>query len=97
MQPIQAELNDDRTVLVLTWPDGTTNRLRADILRRASRAANEIRRQADGRELVVEPDLRLTASEPIGNYALRLIFSDGHDRGVYPWAYLRELAGQQAA
>ena len=92
MQQIQAELNSDRTLLVLTWPDGTTNRLGAGVLRRASRAASEIRRQAEGLELVVGPDLRLAVAEPIGNYALRLSFSDGHDRGIYPWSYLRELA-----
>jgi DUF971 family protein len=60
-------------------------------------AASEIRRQAGGIELVVEADLRLAAAEPIGNYALRLFFSDGHDRGIYPWIYLRELADEQAA
>lgn len=97
MQPIRAELNDDHSALVLTWPDGTTNRLGAHGLRRASRAASEIRRQAEGIELVIGPDLRLAAAEPIGSYALRLVFSDGHDRGIYPWTYLRELADQQAA
>lgn len=95
MQP-QAELNSDRTVLSLTWPDGTTSRLGADVLRRASRAASEIRRQADGVELVVEPGLRVAAAEPVGNYALRLFFSDGHDRGIYPWTYLRDLADEPA-
>ena len=60
----------------------------------ASRAASEIRRQIDGIELVIAPGLHVSAVEPIGNYALRLSFSDGHDRGIYPWSYLRELAGQ---
>jgi DUF971 family protein len=34
---------------------------------------------------------------PIGRYAIQLHFSDGHDRGIYPWAYLRELSGDVAA
>lgn len=96
MQP-QAELSHDRTVLALNWPDGTTSRIGADVLRRASRAASEIRRQTNGVELVVDPGLRVAAVEPIGNYALRLFFSDGHDRGIYPWAYLRELADELVA
>lgn len=36
-------------------------------------------------------DLTITNIEPIGN-ALRLAFSDGHDRGIFPWAYLTEIA-----
>jgi DUF971 family protein len=96
VRPIQFDLIDGSTTLALTWPDCGTIRLGAETLRRASRAATEIRRQADGIELTVPPGLYVAATEPIGNYALRLFFSDGHDRGIYPWSYLRELAGQQA-
>ena len=92
MQPIRVEVLDDATALALTWADCGTRRLDAGTLRRASRAATEIRRQIEGIELVVADDLFLAAVEPVGNYALRLSFSDGHDRGIYPWPYLRELA-----
>jgi DUF971 family protein len=97
VQPTQIDLIEHHTALTLTWPDGEISRLDAEALRRASRAASEIRRQADGIELVIQSGLRVSAAEPIGNYALRLFFSDGHDRGIYPWTYLRELAQQQAA
>jgi DUF971 family protein len=93
MQPNHVALIERQTVLAITWSDGSESSLGAEALRRASRAASEIRRQADGVELAVESDLRVEAVEPIGNYALRLFFSDGHDRGIYPFAYLRELAG----
>jgi DUF971 family protein len=95
VQPIQVELIDDSTTLALTWPDCGTMRIGAATLRRASRAATEIRRQADGIELTIRSGLYVAAIEPIGNYALRLFFSDGHDRGIYPWSYLRELADQR--
>ncbi len=95
MQPIQIQLTDDYAALALTWPDCGTRRLGAEVLRRASRAASEIRRQIDGIELPITPGLYVAAVEPIGNYALRLSFSDGHDRGIYPWSYLRELSDQQ--
>lgn len=95
MYPTQIALVADHTALALTWPDGATSHLAATALRRASRAASEIRRQAEGIELAVEPDLKVSAFEPVGTYALRLFFSDGHDRGIYPWPYLRELAGEQ--
>jgi len=94
VQPTNVELCDGSTALALTWPDCGTRLLEAETLRRASRAASEIRRRVDGIELVIPPGLYVSAVEPIGNYALRLSFSDGHDRGIYPWSYLRELAGQ---
>ncbi|GEC17048.1 gamma-butyrobetaine hydroxylase-like domain-containing protein [Nitrobacter winogradskyi] len=96
MQPTNVELVEGATALALTWPDCGVRRLKAERLRRASRAATEIRRQADGVELYLPPDLHVILIEAIGSYALRLSFSDGHDRGIYPWSYLRELADQTA-
>lgn len=92
MQPIEITLIDNQTALAVTWQDGKVSRLEAATLRRASRAASEIRRQADGLDISLQPNLRVDAAEPIGGYAVRLFFSDGHDRGIYPWAYLRELS-----
>ncbi|WP_271612383.1 gamma-butyrobetaine hydroxylase-like domain-containing protein [Bradyrhizobium sp. CCBAU 21362] len=97
VQPIQVELGDNSTALALTWSDCGTLVLGAETLRRASRAASEIRRQVDGIELMIARGFHVAGFEPIGNYALRLLFSDGHDRGIYPWSYLRELAEQQPA
>jgi DUF971 family protein len=97
VQPSDYALTDNRTALAVTWPDGEETCLDAVTLRHASRAASEIRRQLDGVELSLEPGLQVHAIEPIGNYALRLVFSDGHDRGIYPFAYLRELASQRVA
>jgi prepilin-type processing-associated H-X9-DG protein len=47
---------------------------------------------------VAEPpaDLTITGLASVGRYAVNLAFSDGHARGIYPWAYLRELAGLPA-
>jgi DUF971 family protein len=47
------------------------------------------RAQVTGKEQVL-----VTAVEPVGMYAVRLVFDDGHDSGLYTWKYLREL-GQQ--
>jgi DUF971 family protein len=97
VQPTQVDLRENATALALTWRDCGTRLLGVETLRRASRAAGEIRRQVEGIELALPPDLHVAAIEPVGNYALRLFFSDGHDRGIYPWSYLRELAEQQPA
>jgi DUF971 family protein len=97
MHPSEVALIENQTVLAITWQDGEVSRLDADVLRRASRAASEIRRQAEDLELNLQVGLRVDAVEPVGAYALRLFFSDGHDRGIYPWAYLRDLSVVQAA
>lgn len=97
MYPTEVALIENQTVLAVTWQDGGVSRLDAGVLRRASRAASEIRRQVEGVELNLPAGLRVDAVEPVGSYALRLFFSDGHDRGIYPWAYLRELSVARAA
>lgn len=97
MHPTEVTLIENQTVLAIIWRDGEISRLDAGALRRASRAASEIRRQAEGTELNLPSGLRIDAVEGVGAYALRLFFSDGHDRGIYPWTYLRELSVTQAA
>jgi DUF971 family protein len=97
MQPAEIALIEDQTALTIIWQDGEVSRLDAGVLRRASRAASEIRRQSDGVGLNLPDGFRVDAVQPVGSYALRLFFSDGHDRGIYPWAYLRELSTPSAA
>jgi DUF971 family protein len=65
------------------------------VLRQRSRAAQAVRALIDGGETSFE-DIMVTGIEPIGSYAVRLVFSDGHDRGIYPWQYLREIADSLA-
>ena len=42
-------------------------------------------------------NVQITELIPVGNYALQLVFSDGHDSGIYSWTYLRELCEQRDA
>lgn len=73
--------------LQLRWPDGTRE-LPAARLRAACRCGG-----CRARAPVFEAaELRLVDAAPVGLYALQLVFSDGHDRGIYPWTWLRELA-----
>jgi DUF971 family protein len=51
-----------------------------------------------GEEKRIVPGKRgvnITAAEPVGNYAVRLVFDDGHDSGLFTWAYLHELGRNQ--
>ncbi|HEY5204283.1 MAG TPA: DUF971 domain-containing protein [Roseiarcus sp.] len=83
---------DDGQVLSISWDDGSTDRLPAELLRRASRAASAVRAAVDGAVPRLPDDIRLTDVRMVGAYAVQLSFSDGHERGIYPWIYLRSLA-----
>ena len=80
-------------VLELAWQDGSVGRLPHGLLRSLCRCAGcEQQFRMQGRRPDVPPDVRLTDIQPIGDKALNLHFTDGHGRGIYPWAYLREIA-----
>lgn len=88
------ELIDHRSsgVLEVLWPDATRSRLSHALLRDHCRcAACEQQRRHGQRAAPADAALRLTRLEPVGRLGLRMAFSDGHDRGIYPWAYLRQL------
>jgi DUF971 family protein len=88
--PRAIELHPDR--LRLQWPDGGAE-LDAVTLRAACRCAGCRAAARDGRETKPAAALlRLTGAEPVGLYALQLQFSDGHERGIYPWPMLRALS-----
>ena len=79
-------------VLELRWPDGSQSRLPHGLLRARCRCAGcEQLRRARGAHPGIEPALRLEAINPVADKGLNLVFSDGHGRGIFPWAYLHEL------
>ena len=71
--------------------------LPARALRAACRCAGCTAAARRGAPVVAEDGIRLAAAAPIGGYALNLAFSDGHARGVFPFAYLDELAAECGA
>jgi DUF971 family protein len=85
----------DRAVVV-DWPDGASFALPFEYLRVYSPSA-EVRGHGGGEgklELAKEA-VRVTKVEPVGVYAVRLHFDDGHNTGLFTWAYLRELGEQR--
>ena len=87
---------DDRHSLTVSWPDGTTHCLTAAVLRRNCRSSQALRGKIDGDVAEIPDDISITGAQLVGTYALNLFFSDGEHRGIYPWAYLRDLASQEA-
>lgn len=100
--PTRLDLKKDRG-LTVEWPDGSTSYFTIAYLRRMSPSAEarQLREEMAKNPLTVLPASRgasgpLTAesAELVGNYALRIRFSDGHDTGIYSWGYLREIDPQ---
>jgi len=79
-------------LLHIDWDDGVRQSLTHTFLRSRCQCADCKRWRKDfNSELIVADDIRLTEIRLVGKYGMQLIFSDGHDRGIYPWPYLREL------
>ena len=81
--------------LEITFDDGFARRLPAEYLRVFSPSA-EVRGHGPGQEVLVfgKEDVTIERIEPVGNYAVKLVFSDGHDTGIYSWDNLYALATQ---
>ncbi|MFG1297718.1 gamma-butyrobetaine hydroxylase-like domain-containing protein [Xanthobacter variabilis] len=90
--PVEIRLSSDRARLTLVWEDGTREALAAPLLRSHSQSAGEKRLRLMGLAAPAPADIVLTDVSVLGNYGLNLSFSDGHDRGIYPWALLKEIA-----
>jgi DUF971 family protein len=96
--PVPTELRLDRAARVLhvTFDDGTRVSLPAEYLRVESPSA-EVQGHGPGQKTVVggKQHVGIGAVEPVGHYAVRLVFDDGHDSGIFSWDYLHELGREQ--
>ena len=90
----EIRLKREEKVLEIDFEDGKTFSLRAELLRVESPSA-EVRGHGSGPRPPQPPvpdDISVLGAEPVGRYAVRIQFSDGHDSGLYTWKFLRELA-----
>lgn len=91
-RPVDIRLHQASRQLEITFDDETHCMLSCEFLRAYSPSA-EVRGHGPGQEVlqIGKEDVNITAIEPVGNYAVKLIFSDSHDTGLYSWDYLYEL------
>ncbi|MCZ0813683.1 MAG: P-loop NTPase [Pseudomonadota bacterium] len=93
-----AALDHEAGALLLRWADGAQQRLTGRDLRLACQCA-QCRDEMSGKRLLnpenVPLDLSLTRIWSVGNYALGMAFSDGHDTGIYTFKALRDMAGTE--
>jgi DUF971 family protein len=94
MNVASIEIAEDGRELIVVTSDGRRHALAADLLwAECPSAAGRIRRIRGLDKRAPDP-LRITAVREIGAYGVNIAFSDGHDRGIYPWTYLRTLAAR---
>lgn len=94
--PTDIRLRKKSGLLELQYSDGTRFELPAELLRVYSPSA-EVKGHGKGREVLQtgKRQVRMTAIEAVGQYAVRLSFDDGHDSGIYSWDTLFELGERQ--
>lgn len=95
-RPTGIQLHTRSRSLELSWADGSRYDLSCEFLRVHSPSA-EVKGHGPGQEVLQtgKLDVAITAIRPIGNYALQLVFDDGHDTGLYSWDYLHYLCTEQ--
>ena len=92
MKPTDIKLHQRSRILELHFEDGAHFNLPVEYLRVYSPSA-EVQGHGPGQEVlqVGKQDVNIERIEPIGHYAIKLVFDDNHDSGLYSWEYLYEL------
>ncbi len=90
--PTELRVSKDRQRLVVTFNDGQSFELSAEMLRVLSPSA-EVQGHGPGQKVTVpgKRNVAIISMTPTGNYAVRIGFDDMHDTGIFTWTYLREL------
>ena len=95
--PTEIKLHQKSRVLEIAFADGKTFRLPCEFLRVYSPSA-EVRGHGPGQETlqVGKKNVEIKSIEAVGNYAIQLAFSDGHNTGIYSWDILYDFGVRQA-
>lgn len=92
MTPTNITLNQKSRELIIDWPTGESFAMTCEYLRVHSPSA-EVRGHGPGQEKlqIGKENVNITAIEPVGHYAVKLVFDDNHDSGLYDWNLLYDL------
>ena len=95
--PSEIRLNPAHDILTIAFDNGDRFELKAEYLRVESPSA-EVRGHGAGPKTIVKgkENVKISGLEPVGNYAVRIGFDDGHDSGLYSWDFLLTLGRQHA-
>jgi len=90
--PTELRLDKSKTTLTVVFDTGERFALPAEYLRVESPSAEVQGHSATQKQIVGgKRDVKIADLESVGNYAIRILFDDGHDTGLYSWDYLHEL------
>ena len=94
--PTEVRLRKAERILEIDFDNGVTVRLPAELLRVESPSAEVQGHGAHQKQLVTgRAEVGIVELEPVGNYAVRIVFDDLHNTGIYSWSYLYELGERQ--
>jgi DUF971 family protein len=95
--PTELRLNPEKNALRIAFEDGNAEILPAEMLRVMSPSAEVQGHSPAGRKLISgKRDVTIQKVEQVGNYAVKLVFSDGHDTGLFTWPLLYDMARRKA-
>ncbi|MDB6085443.1 MAG: 1-(5-phosphoribosyl)-5-[(5-phosphoribosylamino)methylideneamino] imidazole-4-carboxamide isomerase [Gammaproteobacteria bacterium] len=97
-QPLEIKIRTESRILDVRFDDGSRYEMPFEYLRVFSPSA-EVKGHGGGEGTLQtgKENVRVTAVEPIGNYAVRLVFDDGHNTGLYSWSLLHQLGSNAQA
>ena len=94
--PTELRLDKDKRILTVSFDDGKSFTIPAELLRVLSPSAEVQGHSPEQRVTVAgKRNVGIARLEPVGNYAVRIMFTDGHDTGLYVWEYLREIGEEK--
>lgn len=95
--PVELRLSPGGKTLVVAWADGARHAITAELLRVESPSAEVQGHSPDQKTIVSgKRDVAIRDVQEVGSYAVRLVFDDGHDTGIYTWSALRRF-GEEGA
>jgi len=89
--PVKVHLKNTPSILNLTWSDGEKTEISGVSLRRFCACSGCRSRQVIGTEIITDSG-EIQNIKLMGSTGLQIVFADGHDRGVFPWAYIYAIA-----
>ena len=96
MQPLEIRVRENKQFLSIAFKADKIYELSAELLRVESPSAEVKGHAGDEKKIVSgKKNVKIKELEPVGHYALKITFDDGHSTGIYTWEYLQELGEKQ--
>ena len=95
--PLELVFQREARTLAIRFDNGESFEIPFELLRVDSPSAEERGHGPQARVIGGKRNVGVTRAEPVGRYAVRIVFDDGHDSGLFSWDYLRELGREKHA